>query len=183
MKKISVLLLLAFLFAKVAHSQEDIRNKLNIDPNTHLITYQEVVDEPGSKEKLFNRCVEWLNFFYKNPVGVTKERDLNNGVIRGHFHFPVNDTDTDGNNKLAGQMYYDFRIEFKPDRFRYTLDNFVLKTTTETPAEKWMNKEDPDYNPKWDNYLAQIDDFVRNEWVKSLKQKMKPIKKVEDESW
>jgi hypothetical protein len=183
MYKFSMIFVLACFFTKAAYTQEDIRNKLNIDPNTHLITYQEVVEEPGSKEKLFNRCIEWLNYFYKNPVAVTRERDMTNGVIRGQHQFPITYIDDQGVKKVAGDILYDFKIELKPDRFRYTVDNFVLKSASRFPVEKWLNKDDPNYDPRWDQYLSQIDDYVRNEWVKSLKEKMKPVVKVEEKSW
>ncbi len=183
MKKLSIILLLFGLFAKTAISQEDIRSKLYIDPNTHLITYQEVVDEPGTQEKLFNRCIGWLNSFYKNPVGVTRERDLTNGIIRGQHQFEISYVDDQGIKKDAGDILYDFKIELKEDRFRYTIDNFVLKTTSRFPVEKWLNKDDPDYDPRWDNYLSQIDTFVREDLIKSLKEKMKPVVKVEEKSW
>jgi hypothetical protein len=72
-------------------------------------------------------------------------------------------------------------IEFKENRYRYTIDELLLKSRTNMPVEKWLNKDDPAYDPRWDGYLQQIALYV-NEWSTSLKEKMKPeVEKTEDE--
>jgi hypothetical protein len=79
-------------------------------------------------------------------------------------------------------VLYTFKIEFKEGRYRYSVYDFLVKKISRYPMENWLNKTDPDYSPNWDEYLKQIDTFVREEWVPSLKTHMKPeIKKVEEE--
>jgi hypothetical protein len=161
---------------------QDTKLNLPLDPDTQTIIYQEVVEEEGSKEELFNRGSTWLRIFYANPVAVSKVRDMASGLIRGQHQFRVHHTD-EGGNKIEGDMImYTFKLEFKDERYRYSVYDFVVKKISRYPVEKWMNKEDPDYNPLWDQYLKQIDGFIREKWVPSLKTNMKPeVKKVEEE--
>jgi hypothetical protein len=49
-------------------------------------------------------------------------------------------------------------------------------------VEKWLDKTAPDYNPKWESYLGQIDTFAKD-LIDSLKKKMKPGKAVVEEEW
>jgi DNA-binding transcriptional regulator PaaX len=75
---------------------------------------------------------------------------------------------------------YEIKIEFKENRYRYTLSDFNLKTASRFPIEKWMNKEDPSYNKNWDSYLYQIDTTMQR-LVSTLKEKMKPTVAKKDE--
>jgi len=73
----------------------------------------------------------------------------------------------------AGIVTYAIRIEFKENRYRYTLNDFNLKAQSRFPLEKWMNKKDPAYNSNWDLYLYEVDTAVQR-LVHSLKEGMKP---------
>jgi len=75
---------------------------------------------------------------------------------------------------------YLIKLEFKDNRFRYTLTDFSLKLASRFPIEKWMNKEDPAYNPNWDSYLFQVDTTMQR-LVSTLKEKMKPTVVKKDE--
>jgi hypothetical protein len=125
-KQILSTLVILFIFNNV-FCQEDIKSKYPIDIETQLITYQEVVQEEGTKNELFNRCINWLNNFYNNPVSVTKVRDNKTGKIRGNHRFRLNYFDKDGNKLDGAMVLYSFVIELKDGRYRYTITDFVLK--------------------------------------------------------
>ena len=177
--KISISTFLIFLgFILVAQSQV---SKYPVNPETGQIEFQEVVDEAGTKEDLFNRSIYWLNDFYKDPVRVTSLRDIETGKIVGQHRFRIYYTDDDGNKIAAGMIGYDFMIEFKQDRYRYTLNKFLFKSATRQPVEKWLNKSDPAYDVRWNEYLDQIAEYAKD-WSDSLKEKMKPeVDKTPDE--
>ena len=78
-------------------------------------------------------------------------------------------------------VYYDIRLEFKENKYRYTMTNFTLKGTSRVALEKWMNKDDPSYNPQMENYLYQVDTTMQNLVVK-LKEGMKP-KVIKKDEW
>ena len=166
-----------------ATAQEETSINMPMDGVTGLITYKEVVDEEGTKDELFNRCSTWLHTFYANPWEATKVRDQATGLIKIQHQFRIYDYDEQGNKLDAGMIMYNARIEFKENRYRVIVDDFVLKQVSRYPVEKWLNQSAPDYNEKWKNYLQQIDSFVRDELLSSLKEKMKPEIEVKEEEW
>lgn len=177
--RISIFILLLFLGIEL--TAQNTSGKYPVNPETGQIEYQEVVEESGTKEELFNRSIYWLNDFYKDPVRVTSLRDIETGKIVGQHRFRIYYTDDDGNKIAAGMIGYDFMIELKQDRYRYTLNNFLLKSATRQPVEKWLNKSDPAYDVRWNEYLDQIAEYARD-WSDSLKEKMKPeVEKAPDE--
>jgi hypothetical protein len=181
MKYFLAAFLFNLLFFHTALAQEELLD-MSLDPDNQNIIYKEVVQEEGTKNELFNRGSTWLRIFYANPMAVSRVRDQASGLIRGQHPFRVHHVDENG-NKVDGEMIlYTFKIEFKDGRYRYSVYDFLVKRISRYPLENWLNKEDPDYNPKWDEYLRQVDDYVRREWIPSLKSNMKPeIKKVEEE--
>jgi hypothetical protein len=178
----SFVLFLTFYAASAQQDQQAANSLYPVDEATGLITYKEVVQQEGSKDTLFNRGAAWLHTFYSNPWEVAKVRDQSSGLIRIQHQFPIYDIDAEGKKTDAGMILYNAKIEFKENRYRIQIDNFVFKLVSRYPAEKWLNKSSPDYNPKWDSYLAQIDTFSKD-LIESLKKKMLPSKKVEEETW
>jgi len=153
-----------------------------VDPGSGLIQFREVVEEKGTKEELFNRCIYWLNSYYKNSTRVTTIRDHQTGRIEGNHNIRIYYYTDDSVRTQAGTVDYVFNIELKPDKYRYTITNFKLRSKTRMPIEKWLDKNDPDYNAHWDEYLQQIAGFVES-WSNSLKAKMKAEVKKTDDDW
>jgi hypothetical protein len=175
--------LISILSLTFTSAQEKTQAEIPVDEATGLITYKEVVNEPGSQDTLFNRCSTWLHTFYANPWEATKVRDQATGLIKIQHQFFIYDYDDKGNKKEAGLIQYNAKIEFKENRYRYVIDNFILKQAARYPIEKWLKTDAPDYNPKWAGYLAQVDSFVRDQLIKSLKEKMKPGPVIKKDEW
>lgn len=155
--------------------------EIPLDSTSGVIIFRDVVEEEGTKNELFNRCVYWLNDFYKDPVRVTTIRDLPSGKIAGRHQFRIYYQE-DGVKKAGGMVKYKFTIEFKENKYRYTINELLLKSKTNVPVEKWLNKDDPGYDPRWDGYLQQIAEYVKN-WSESLKKKMKPGPEKAKDDW
>ncbi|MBN3035416.1 MAG: DUF4468 domain-containing protein [Bacteroidales bacterium] len=155
---------------------------LPIDESTGLITFREVIQEEGTSQELFNRAVGWINITFTNPTDVTRVRDPETGEIKGLHRFKIFNADKEGNTTDAGIIQYEFVLEFKEGRYRYTLNNFVLKQSSRIHIEKWLNREDPQYIPAWDSYLEQVHQFVKD-WIKSLEKGLKPPVTVDDDDW
>lgn len=152
-----------------------------VDPDTKLITYQEVVNENGSKLELYNRCIEWVNSFYKNVQNVAKVQDPEGGLLVLHHRLNVYDTLKDGTvTKSNTIIQYVLRIEFKDNRYRYTFTEFTMKAQSRYPLERWLDKNDPTWTPQWNSYLAQMDSEIRK-IIESLKKGMKPKSTKVDE--
>ena len=165
------------------NAQEDSSLDIPLDKKTSkLITYQEVVQEEGTQRELFYRCVNWLNNFYKNPVSVTRVRDEATGVIKGQHQFRIYDYDGEVKSD-AGLVMYNFMIELKEGRYRYTVNEFVHKKSSRYPLENWLDKNDPRYALTWKAYLVQVDSYMREKWIPFLLEKMIPEVVVEEEEW
>lgn len=175
--------LMIFLIVQVSLAQDNPADMMYVDENTGLLTYKEVVEETGTKDELFNRCSSWLHTFYANPWEVAKVRDQASGIIKIEHQIRLYDTDENGIKKDAGLVLYNANVEFKDNRYRITVDKFVWKQASRYAVERWLDKEAPDYNVKWQDYLTQIETFVKDELVKSLKEKMKPPREKEEDDW
>jgi len=177
----SILLFTVFTIAGFAQ-QDQSAYDVPVDEGTGLITYKEVIDEPGTKDTLFNRAASWLHTFYANPWDAAKTRDQSTGLIKIQHQFKIYDYGENDTQTEAGMIMYNAKIEFRENRYRVQIDNFVYKQLSRYPVEKWLDKTAPDYNPRWESYLIQIDSFAK-ELLNSLKKRMKPGKAVKEEDW
>ncbi len=152
-----------------------------IDVNSQLVTYQDVVQQPGTQDELYIRGIEWLNSYYKNPADVSRVRNRESGVIELLHRIEIENMDGDVRVQ-AGIVNYEMRIEFRPGRYRYTITNLTLRQASRFPVERWFNKDDPMYSPLWENYITQVDTKVK-EIIASLKAGMEPKVEVPEEKW
>ncbi len=172
----------SLLIAALAMMTFAAKAQVPVDPESKLIVYQEVVTQDGSKDTLYIRAIEWINSFFNNPQGVTSVRDRETGVIQGHHRVAMKDTDEEGNVTVTTIVVeFDFKIEAKEGRYRYTFNDFSMKATSKYPLERWLDKTDPTYLPKYDGYLGQVDTHIKSV-IASLKKGMEP-KKVKTDEW
>lgn len=180
LKIIVMLGFVAFCFTLQAQ-QQTVTPDIPVDPDTKKIMYRAVIEEQGSSEYLYNKAIEWFTYYYVNPSAVFTVQDKVNGRIEGTGRMKIYFTDEQSGVRMdGGLIIYLIKIELKENKFRYTLTDFNLKAASRFPVEKWMNKSDPAYNPKWDSYLFQIDTTMQR-LVSTLTEKMKPVVKKKDE--
>lgn len=175
-------LLSALIYSTLsAHAQEVALPDFPIDKDTQLITYQEVVQEPGTADELYIRCIDWINKSYKNPADVCKVRNRESQVIEILHRIEL--FNYDGDAKLnAGIVNYTLKLEFKPGRYRYTITDLTLRQASRYPVERWFDKSDKMYSPLWDSYLVQIDTYVKN-LINDLKAGMAPVPEKQEVKW
>lgn len=154
-----------------------------VDETTKKVTYKEVVNQEGVPSKMYNQGISWVNSQYVNAADATRVRDAENARIEIRHRIRIYEPDKDGNltTKEAPAVQYDLILEFKENRYRYTVNEFVILGSSRIPMEKWLDKKDPGYKPVYDNYIQQVDKTV-NEIIKSLKEGMKP-KVVKEDNW
>ncbi len=181
---LTVTTLLIYFFGLDAFSQirTDSLNLIPVDNTTGLITYQEVVPEEGTKNDFFNRAVGWVNETYKNPTSVTTVRDPQTGKIEGNYRFKIYQASDEQVNMEWGTILYSFRLEFKDGRYRYTFYDFLLKTESRFPIERWLDKTSPDYSKDWDMKLQKVDEYMSN-LIRSLKTAMEPKAVKQESEW
>lgn len=175
------ILILITLSLSIYLSAQTEKLEIPVETETGLIKFKDVIDEEGTQDELFNRCVYWLNSFYKDPTRVTTIRDVPSGKIVGRHQFRIY-YDKEGVKTAAGMVKYTFTIQFKDNKYRYIIDKLVLKSQTNLAVEKWLNEDDPAYDPRWEGYLQQIAEYVQN-WSGSLREKMKPGPDKLEDDW
>jgi hypothetical protein len=154
---------------------------LPVDPDSKKIMYREVVEQQGKPAYLYNKAIEWFGFYYPNAQSVFSVQDKENGKVEGIGRMKIYFTDeASGVKQEGGLLLYQIKMEMKDDKYRYTLTDFNLKGASRFPIERWMNKSDPAYNPRWDSYLYQVDTTMQR-LISTMKEKMKPTVVKKDE--
>lgn len=169
-------------FVKAFPQEPEQNQPVPVNENTGLITYQEVVETKGNTNELYNRAIGWINSFYANPASATRVRNPESGIIDILHRFRISYEDDSGAQRDAGMVSYELLLELRDGRYRYTMSNFTLRQASRFPVERWLDKTDRAYNPNWDIYLNQVDEFSRN-LIESLKQGMEPEVIIEVDEW
>ncbi|MDL2297177.1 DUF4468 domain-containing protein [Bacteroidales bacterium OttesenSCG-928-B11] len=182
MKKIILGIFLTTLFS-VAFSQKDKGIDppyLPMDEDTKLVTYKEVVNEKGSPQELYDRAMEWVKKYYKNTGEVIKNADREKGVITMRSSVKIYVTLKDGTKKLKNIVYYNFKLECRQDRYRFTITDFNEKATSASPIEEYYNTKNPLWSLDQYQFLIQIDEQIK-ELIESLEEGMYPkVEKVDE---
>jgi len=161
--------------------------KMPIDEVTNLITYTDVVEEPGmNKDSLYNRALRWTKGFFKNPIDAVKKADAEARTIEGGYRFKVSRAEPNSKKQPApmvdaGLVNYKYKIFCKDGKFKYEITNFSWQQNSYYPLERWMDSKATNYDPNFALYLKQTDDFIK-ELVKSLEKAIEtdPVKKKDD---
>ena len=164
----------------ITRAQEQPSPLVPLDPDTRTIMYREVVTEQGNPGYLYDKAIEWFRSYYPNPTAVYTVQDRVNGKVEGIGRMKIFYFDKDGTRIDGGQVMYTIKMEFRENRYRYTLTEFLLKAASRYPLEKWLNRSDPAYNPQWDAYLYQVDTTMQR-LISTMKAGMKPAVKKTDE--
>lgn len=153
---------------------------LPIDDHTQLVTYQEVIQQKGTPQELYDRALIWVKKYYKNTAEVIKSQDRDKAVILMHSSVKIYSKQKDGTQVLHNIVYYDFKLECKDNRYRYTITNFNEKATSAAPIEKWFQTTRPSWNPNEYDFLNQIDQQIQ-ELINSLEDGMLPPEVIKDD--
>jgi len=185
MKKI--VSIIVFLVTSISLTAQDTLPDpvIPFDTETQTVEFSNVIHVQGTKDQLFNRCVYWLNNYYKSPTRVTQIRDLPSGKILGKHFFSLYTLDTiDNVKKKTAKVNYTFTIIFKDGRYRWEINELEVISGRKVPIGEMLNKSDTMYHKKWKSYLIQINDFIEN-WSNNLENKMQPEKpkKEENDNW
>lgn len=175
-------MLVSLAFVKAFPQEPEQNQPVPVNEDTGLITYQEVVETKGNPNELYNRAIAWVNSFYVNPSSATRVRNPENGIIDILHRFRLTYDDNSSVQRDAGLVSYELLLELRDGRYRYTMSNFTLRQASRFPVERWLDKTDRAYNPNWDIYLTQVDEFARN-LIESLRLGMEPEVIIEEDDW
>ena len=153
---------------------------LPIDERTNLVTYQDVVKQEGTPQVLYDRAMTWAKKYYKNTAEVIKSADPEKGVINMRSSVRIFYKDKDGTMRFKNIVYYNFKLECRQDRYRYTITDFKEKATGSAPIEVWFNTSASGWTPSMYGYLSQIDEEM-HKLIDSLEEGMQPEEVFNDE--
>ncbi len=153
---------------------------LPIDERTNLVTYQDVVKQEGTPQVLYARAMEWVKKYYKNTNEVIKNADAEKCVIEMRSSVRIFSKQKDGTMMQKNIVYYNFKLECRDNRYRYTITNFNEKAAAAAPIENWFKTDSPYWSPSQYEWLNQIDKQVK-ELIESLEEGMLPPEVYEDE--
>jgi hypothetical protein len=183
MKKIIVFLaVICFGTAAFAQKPAEIPEApyLPIDERTNLVTYQDVVKQEGTPQVLYERAMAWAKKYYKNTAEVIKSADPEKGVINMRSSVRIFYKDKEGVMRFKNIVYYNFKLECRDNRYRYTITDFKEKATGSAPIEVWFNTSASGWTPSMYGYLSQIDEEMQK-LIESLEEGMQPKEEFVDE--
>jgi len=132
-----------------------------IDGETKKVIYQEVVEQKGSKDVLYDKALAWATKHYKNPTNVLREKDKLNGKIKAKARFYIYYTDPKkGTKTRTHTIEYLFTIQIKKNRYRYVITDIIYKTTSYQGIEQWIDANNKQYDYAMASYLVQIDEEI-----------------------
>lgn len=182
MKKIA-LFFVAAMMIMAANAQKPSQlpvPDLPIDERTNLVTYQDVVKQEGTPQVLYDRAMEWVKKYYKNTSEVIKNADADKKVIDMRSSVRIFSKQKDGTMVPKNIVYYNFKLECRDNRYRYTITNFNEKAASAAPIENWFKTDSPYWSPSQYEWLTQIDGQIK-ELINSLEEGMLPPEVFEDE--
>lgn len=182
MKRFS-LLMVAIVLVVLASAQKPSQlpvPDLPIDERTNLVTYQDVVNEKGTPSVLYERALAWVKKYYKNTSEVIKSQDPEKATLDLRSTVRIFSKQKDGTMLPKNVVYYNFKIQCREDRYRYTITNFNERAASAAPIENWFKTDSPYWSPSQYEWLQQIDDQVK-ELIHALEEGMLPPEVFEDE--
>ena len=182
MKKVilSAIVLLVSMVAFAQKTEIPEAPYLPIDERTNLVTYQDVVKQEGTPKVLYDRAMNWVKKYYKNTAEVIKSADPEKCVINMRSSVRIYYKDKDGTMRFKNIVYYNFKLECRDNRYRYTITDFKEKATGSAPIEVWFNTSASGWTPSMYGYLSQIDEEM-HKLIDSLEEGMQPAEEFVDE--
>ncbi len=153
---------------------------LPIDERTNLVTYQDVIKQEGTPQVLYDRAMAWVKKYYKNTSEVIKNADAEKCVINMRSSVRIFSKQKDGTTMAKNIVYYNFKLECRDGRYRYTITNFNERAQAAAPIENWFKTDSPYWSPSQYEWLTQIDGQIK-ELINDLEEGMLPPEVFEDE--
>ena len=153
---------------------------LPIDETTKLVTYKDVINEKGTPQELYDRAMEWVKTYYKNTAEVIKSSDRDKGIIELRSSVKIHTITKDGTKVFKNIVYYNFKIECRQDRYRFTITDFNEKAAAAAPIEIWFDMTHSRWQPSWYGYLTEINENIQA-MIISLQDGMLPKPVVTDD--
>ena len=110
-----------------------------------------------------------------------REKDSVNMKISGIHRFKIT-KEVKGVKNDAGMVQYTINVAAKDGKYRYEVTKINWKQTSYYGIEKWMDKSAASYDPQYESFLAQTDQFVKG-LIENLKKGMADTGAKKSEDW
>ncbi len=102
---------------------------------TGPLQFQEVVQVDGaSKDQLYSAALTWFGQTFGSGKEVLQTQDREGGTLVGRALFKYEPVIFMGSNGIRGVVRYTITLEFKDDRYRYTLGPFTHEGNPANPG-------------------------------------------------
>jgi hypothetical protein len=158
--RLVTVLMLAIITAPAFAQKNKLPEYPNMPVSEGLITYDGVGKVDGaSSGELYDRALEWVKGYYKNPMEKLRKQERENGEMEVFARFPIYAYDKKGvkTTSQAGLLQYTLTLQFKDGRYKYTITKFNVKATSNQPIDTWLTDKDND--PNADNHVYQLIDI------------------------
>ena len=157
---------------------------LPVDSITKLITYEGVLEARASAPMPCTSARSPGSAAFTKPRRSDPRNDSIKLKITGKPRFKIyNAPDKTGLKTEAGLVQYTITLAVKDGRFRYELTEFNWKQLSYYPCERWMDTKSQTYLPVYNDYLTQVDGYVKD-LVAKLHEAMTHEKPVKDrDNW
>lgn len=168
-----------FLLSALLWSAFSFGQSLPVDETTGKVTYEAVLDAPGTADELYQRTLKWFDDYYPNARVVIQEKEPAQHKITAKHKFNLQITDKKGKNQNVGFIIYDFKVWQKDHKVRYKIDDIHLEYQVYYGVEQWMDPkhEDAENNPA---KLKEIDTYFQA-LISSLSEGLQPEEEAIDE--
>ncbi len=175
---VSMLLLLVLANASLLAQEEKSEYPVSYDKEKQKITYQGVAEVANTdRATLYDRFQSWGAQHYRNYSGKVESRKPDADVPMTELKTYVN-LDTE---KARERARFRLKVQFKDDRYRYTLYKFHKRKGYFYGLERWIEPETMK-EEKAQKKLKALDKAV-TAVIKSMKDYIKQPPEEQDSSW
>jgi Domain of unknown function (DUF4468) with TBP-like fold len=150
------------------------------------VTYQEVVklDSSLSQNAIFVELRKWCVSAFNDAESAIQFEDASSGTIKGKSSVPIAASTMMG--KLTDCFRFEFCLEAKNGRYRYTFEKFTyhhIQSTKvyegRTAESMYFTTQGKGYQKYYLDFLEQMDNSI-SQCIRQLKQSMVTAKKADD---
>ncbi|MBC8046218.1 MAG: DUF4468 domain-containing protein [Fimbriimonadaceae bacterium] len=162
-------------------SMYDIPN-FEVDSETQMVVYTNVVSVEGSKkDSLFVYGQRWIKKHFKSVTSIMKVQDPEKGILEGKHSFYVN-KDVNGSQTKGELIAYTFSLQFRDGRYKYTITKINVQKASYYGIENWLKDDEKLADETIENYLQQIDEYMKK-FITSMEEGIKPIPAKKEDEW
>lgn len=185
MKKILVISTILLIGLNVSAQKKTKKSDVNV-PEFKMVdgkaTYSGIVTVIGAQKVLYDKGLNWVNSFYKNPGNVLKEKVENNKIVgKAEFSLYAENKKT-GVKSRVQSVGYTITISLKDEKYKYDITRIHKKAPSYYGIENWIAEKDGKDGETYSSYLIQVDEYMQK-LIKDLNNVMSSTTSKKSGAW